>query len=101
MGRGNASTNLFATPSLTLPRKRGRVAHRDRGARVDRPRSAMTSRRLLRRHLLDLARGEIEAHALDLVEVGAGDPAEAGVDGKVDAMDAAAPINDGGARPQP
>src|SRR5437016_6366237 len=100
MGRGNASTNLFATPSLTLPRKRGRGAHRDRGTCVDRPRSAMTSRRLLRRHLLDLARGEIEAHALDLVEVGAGDADEAGVVGIVDGMDGAVLIDAGVPRQQ-
>src|SRR5215813_2444190 len=118
MGRGNASTNLFATPSLTLQpksdisdfgrikelpnsgipefgRKRRRGAHRDRGKCVDRLRSAMTSRRLLRRHLLDLARGEIEAHALDLVEVGAGHPDEAGAVGIVDRMDGAVLIDAG------
>src|SRR5262245_14505503 len=100
MGRGNASTNLFATPSLTLPRKRGRGAHRDRGTCVDRLRSAMTSRRLLRRHLLDLARGEIEAHALDLVEVGAGHADETGAVGIVDGMDGAVLVDAGVSRQQ-
>src|SRR6266571_8493071 len=58
------------------------------------------SRRLLRRHLLDLARGEIEAHALDLVEVGAGHPDEAGVVGIVDGMNGAVLIDAGVSRQQ-
>src|SRR6516162_307923 len=58
------------------------------------------SRRLLRRHLLDLARGEIEAHALDLVEVGARHPDEAGVVGIVDGMDGAVLVDAGVSRQQ-
>src|SRR5260370_8561839 len=53
------------------------------------------SRRLLRRHLLHLARGEIEAHALDLVEVGPGHAHEAGIVGIVDRMDRAVLIDAG------
>src|SRR5215831_4278710 len=90
-------------PNSGIPefgRKRRRGAHRDRGKCVDRLRSAMTSRRLLRRHLLDLARGEIEAHALDLVEVGAGHPDEAGAVGIVDRMDGAVLIDAGVSRQQ-
>src|SRR3569833_2680838 len=46
----------------------------------DRARSIGTNlRRLLRRHLVHLAGLEIDAHALDLVEVGAGDAHEAGI----------------------
>src|SRR5215467_1301029 len=67
------------------------------GIRVGRSRA---SRRLLRRHLLDLARGEVEAHALDLVEVGAGDPDEAGVVGIIDRMDGAVLIDAGMSRQQ-
>src|SRR5258707_3331683 len=57
--------------------------------------SAPLSRRLLRRHLLHLARGEIEAHALDLVEVGPGHAHEAGIVGIVDRMDSAVLIDAG------
>src|SRR5262249_38321258 len=99
-GGGTQARIFFATPSLTLPRKRGRGAHRDRGKCDDRPRSALISRRLLRRHLPDLARGEIEAHALDLVEVGAGHADEAGVVGIVDRMDGAVLIDAGVSRQQ-
>src|SRR5215831_2257053 len=52
-----------------------------------------SSRRLLRRHLFDLAGVEIEAHAVDLVEVGTGHTHEAGVIGIVDRMDGAVLIN--------
>src|SRR5215471_3447098 len=63
-------------------------------------RPSADSRRLLRRHLLDLARGEIEAHALDLVEVGAGHADEAGVVGIIDRMDGAVLIDAGVSRQQ-
>src|SRR5256885_16656733 len=53
------------------------------------------SGRLLRRHLLDLARGKVEAHALDLVEVGAGHAHEAGIVGIIDRVDGAVLIDAG------
>src|SRR5262249_23500568 len=53
------------------------------------------SRRLLRRHLLDLAGSQIEAHAVDLVEVGAGHAHEAGMVGIVDRMDGAVLVDAG------
>src|SRR5262249_17360717 len=58
------------------------------------------SRRLLRRHLLDLAGGGMEAHALDFVGVGPGHAAEAGVVGMVVRMDGAVLIDAGGSRQQ-
>src|SRR6476646_5801207 len=51
--------------------------------------------RLLRRHLMDLARREIEPHALDVVEIGAGHPDEAGAVGVVDRVDGAVLVDAG------
>src|SRR5690242_20355645 len=59
------------------------------------------SRRLLRRHLLHLARSQVEAHPLDLVEIGAGHADETRVVGIVDGVDLAVLVDAGMARKQP
>src|SRR5258708_36100178 len=53
------------------------------------PCSAPLSRRLLRRRWFRLARGEIEAHARDLVECGPPQAHEAGMVARADGMTAA------------
>src|SRR5215467_13692451 len=53
------------------------------------------SRRLLRRHLMHFSGGEVEAHALDLVEIGTGDAYEPGVIGVIDRVDLAVLIDAG------
>src|ERR1700675_841124 len=55
----------------------------------------MTSRRLLRRHALDFAGLQVEARAMDAIEIGAGHADEAGIIGIVDRMDFAVLINSG------
>src|SRR6185312_11417524 len=58
-------------------------------------------RRLLRRHLVHFAGLQIDAHAIDLVEVGAGDAHEAGVVGIVDRVDGAVLVDAGHAGLEP
>src|ERR1700688_4070250 len=55
----------------------------------------MKSRRLLRCHALDFAGLQVEAHAMDAIEIGPGHANEAGIIGIVDRMDFAVLINPG------
>src|ERR1041385_2321677 len=57
--------------------------------------SVMVSGRLLRRHLVHLAGLQVEAHAMDLVEVGAGDANETRAVRIVDRMDRAVLVDAG------
>src|SRR5215470_17825560 len=58
-------------------------------------------RRLLRRHLVHLAGLEVDADAVDLVEIGSGDTHEARMVGIVDGVDLAVLIDAGLARIEP
>src|SRR5215470_7949155 len=95
------STSASSSPSASIALRACGSIGRMPGCPGMTDRRGASLRRLLRRHLVHLAGREVEAHALDVVEIGAGDADEAGIVGVIDRMDLAVLIDAGVPGQQP